>query len=138
MTLKRPEETFVRTTGELSELWRDLMGADGFDFRSLWVIFLATSGELCPTVMPIDDLPDEPDETFLRNLADIARGIQADGLGSVAFLLSRPGPAEMLESDRRWARELARALGDELRTWPVHLATHGRVQVFAPDDLIAA
>ena len=106
--------------------------------RSLWVIFLATSGELCPAVMPIDDLPDEPDETMLGNLADIARTLLDDGLGSVAFLLSRPGPTPMDDSDRRWARTLTQALPRDLRTWPIHLATRDNVQVFALDDLIAA
>lgn len=139
MTLKRPEETFVRTPSQLSELWRDLMGAAGFDGRTLWMIFLEASGRLCPCVVPIDDVPPAPDALLLRNLAGIARSTIEDcGLDSVAFLLARPGPTEMLETDRRWARELTRALPRALRRWPIHLATHGQVHVFALDDLIAA
>lgn len=138
MTLKPPEETFVNSTRELTELWRDLMGTDGFGRRTLWMIFLAANGELCPCVVPIEDLPAEPDERLLGNLANIVRSLLEDGLRSVAFLLSRPGPSQMDDTDRGWARELTRALPRDLRRWPIHLATHGHVQVFALDDLIAA
>lgn len=58
MTLKPPHETFVPTDAELIELWRDLMGSDGFDQRSLWVcpwpIHLATRGSV--RVFAPDDL----------------------------------------------------------------------------------
>lgn len=62
MTLKRPEETFVRTTTELTQLWSDLMGDGGFSCRSVWMVFLAPSGELRAPVVPIDDLPPLPDK----------------------------------------------------------------------------
>src|SRR3954447_9069183 len=47
------------------------------------------------------------------------------------------GPAGMTDADRRWARALLAGFRG-LTRWPVHLATRDRVQVFAPDDLIAA
>lgn len=136
MTLKPPHETFVRTDAELMELWRDLMGAGGFDLRSLWMIFIADTSELQPVVMPFEHLPDEPTPVQLDGFAQVVRGLAADGAGSAALLLSRPGPAQMTESDRRWARGLRAILGPALCRWPIHLATHGRVQVFAPDDLV--
>jgi hypothetical protein len=138
VTLKPPHETFVRTDAELIELWRDLMGSDGFDQRSLWVIFLWPTGEMCRAVMPVDDIPVEPDERLLDGLRQIVGGLIADDVGSAAFLLSRPGSDEMSSADRHWAGALRRTLGPDLCAWPIHLATHGSVRVFAPDDLLAA
>ena len=43
----------------------------------------------------------------------------------------------MLERDRRWARALRAELGDRLASSPIHLATPDRLQVFAPDDVVA-
>lgn len=139
MTLKPPHETFVRTATELTELWQDLMGPGGFARRSLWMIFLAVDGELAPVVVPIDDIPIEPDELLLRNLAEIVGALLTDNsLDSAALLFSRPGPSSMLENDRDWARALLSAFGSRLCVWPVHLATTNRIQVFAPDDLVVA
>lgn len=138
MTLKPPHETFVRSPTELTELWQDMMGPGGFGRRSLWMIFLADSGELAPAVVPIDDIPVEPDELLLRNLGNVVSELLSDGLASAAFLLSRPGPSRMLDEDRHWARALVRVFGPDLCVWPIHLATTDRVDVFAPDDLIAA
>lgn len=138
MTLKRPHETFVHTDDDLFMLWRDLMGAGGFARRSLWMIFFYRDGELAPAITPIDDIPGEPDPAVIGSLARVVEGVVADLPGSVAFLLSRPGPEAMSEEDRRWARALRDTVDPALSPWPVHLATHDRVQVFAPDDLIAA
>ena len=85
--------------------------------------------------MPIDDLPTEPDRKFLRSLMQIVADlVDRASTSSVAMLLSRPGPAVITGPDRRWARALRAELGDRLATWPIHLATPGRVRVFAPDE----
>jgi hypothetical protein len=138
MTLNRPEDTYVRSAAELTELWQDLMGAGGFGRRSLWLIFLYEDRQLSPVVMPIDDIPADPDAEMLTNLATIVAGLADDtGIATTALLLSRPGSDHVTASDRAWARSSAVAFG-ALSPWPVHLATHGRVRVFAPDDLIAS
>jgi hypothetical protein len=43
----------------------------------------------------------------------------------------------MTDADRVWAVEIRERLARHLGPWPVHLATRNRIQVFAPDDLIA-
>jgi hypothetical protein len=138
MTLKPPHQTFVRTNAELTELWTDLMGPGGFSLRSLWMIFIHSDGELAPVVSPIEELPLEPDEQMLHNFRQVINDLTSDTELTAAFLLSRPGPSHLLPGDRRWAAALVRALGPELSPWPIHLATAGRVQVIAPDDLVAA
>jgi hypothetical protein len=138
VTLKPPHETFVHTTDDLFQLWQDLMGPGGFAYRGLWMIFLRPDGELNPVVAPLEGVPVEPDHAAIAALANIVAEVLSDEPGSVAFLLSRPGPSQMLDEDRRWARALRDALGPELARWPVHLATSGRIHVFAPDDLLVA
>ncbi|MGH8960143.1 MAG: hypothetical protein ACRDWT_02885 [Jatrophihabitantaceae bacterium] len=138
MTNTPPPGTPVRNDAELFEVWQSLMGPGGFGVRSIWVIFLDADQRTLPVVVPIDDRPAEPDRLLVGNLAKIVGGlIQSGDAASAALLLSRPGPSHMLDPDRRWARVLHDALGTELSRWPIHLATQDRIQVFAPDDLIA-
>ncbi len=90
-------------------------------------------------VIPIDDLPGQPDDKFVGNLAHIVDSLIREGAAaSVALLLSRPDPEQMRESDREWARALGAALSPRASLWPIHLATRGLVRVFAPDDLAVA
>ena len=139
MTLKQPHETFVRTEAELTALWRDMMGPGGFGTRSIWHVFFDAEGRLAPHIVPIDDIPAEPDKLFLTNLGMVMReSTSGSQIASLAVLLSRPGSPAMTASDRRWARELRSTFGPTLCPWPIHLATRDHVTVFRPDDLIAA
>ena len=128
----------IRSATDLLHAWERLMGQGGFGRSSLWLIFLDADARLQRVIMPIDDLPVLPDDRFVGNLALILGELQDGGeIASTALLLSRPGTAQMTDADRTWARVLRERLA-HVSPWPVHLATRGRVQVFAPDDLIAA
>jgi hypothetical protein len=130
--------TEIRTPAELAAVWQRIMGTGGFARSTLWLIFVDADDCLQRVVMPIDDLPPEPDEQFVGNLVHILTQLhEAGDFASAAMLLSRPGAGEMTGADRRWARALRDALAP-VSPWPLHLATRNRVQVFAPDDLIAA
>lgn len=133
--MTRPQDMIVRTDTDLLALWQRLMGSGGFGRRSIWMVFLDGDGRPQPVVAPIDDIPEQPDQRLLDALAKVIEGLIADGgVASVVLLLSRPGPQDMTGSDRRWARALAPLSPGR----PIHLATADRIQVFAPDDLIAA
>jgi hypothetical protein len=127
----------VRSEADLCRLWQTLMGPGGFGQRTLWLLFLAPDGYPCKVIVPIEDLPAEPDAQFVGNLHSIVTSMGPD-VGTVPLLLSRPGRANMTASDRRWASALRTDAPPEVLRWPVHLATCDRIQVFAPDDLIAA
>jgi hypothetical protein len=130
--------TTIRAEADLYRMWQSLMGSGGFGRRSVWVLFLDRHSRTLPVLMPIDDIPTTPDPRFIHGLATVITGVVTDGeAATAALLLSRPGEAAMTADDRAWARALREAVG-ALSPWPVHLATRERLQVFAPDDLIAA
>ena len=127
-----PHDAIVRTSADLFSLWQSLMGEGGFGRRTLWLVFMYDDGQVSPVIVPIQDIPARPD-ALVANLGAVIAGLRDDGVNSVAMLLSRPGPRAMTDADRAWARTLT-----PLTPWPVHLATADDLQVFAPDDLIAA
>jgi hypothetical protein len=127
-----PRDAIVHTPADLFALWQSLMGHGGFSRRSLWLVFVYEDGHVAPVVIPIEDIPKRPD-VLVANLGSVLAGLADDGVSSTALLLSRPGPRAMTTDDRAWARALA-----PFTPWPVHLATADELQVFAPDDLIAA
>lgn len=134
MTRFSPRDTIVHTTSDLFALWQGLMGEGGFSRRSVWLLFLDEDGRPEPVIVPIDDVPQVPDRRSVNGLATVVSGLIAEGMAaSVALLVSRPGHRGMTEDDRRWARALA-----PVSSWPIHLATADHLQVFAPDDLVAA
>lgn len=115
------------------------MGTRCFDRRSLWLIFLDADGHQSDLIVPIDDIPILPDNRDVAAIADLVGRVREEvGVAQVPMLLSRPGPRDITEGDRRWAAALSAAVRDLHPRWPIHLATRDRVQVFAPDDLIAA
>jgi len=131
----------IRTQHDLRQYWRALMGPLGFSQPLLWLSFVAADGRPTPVLSQIDDLPELPDDHFLGNLMLIAEGVIGHEVpgGSLAVLLSRPGRADLTDSDRAWARGLTTAaLEAGVRMRPVHLANDEEVRIVAPDDLIPA
>lgn len=129
----------VGSDDELTRLWRRLLAAESFEQRSLWVIFLDQYDRTLPVIFPVDDLPDQPDDRLVHNLAAIVDNILATTTAvATAFLLSRPGPENMTDFDRRWARSLLATFAGSSRYGPIHVATRNRVRVIAADDLVAA
>jgi hypothetical protein len=116
------------------------MGSGGFGRRSLWTVWLDEHGMRLPVIVPIDDIPHQPDHLLVDNFIAVIGGV----LGSTeartaAVLLSRPGPSAKSADDRAWAVALiAAARRASVATWPVHIATEDLVQVFAPDDLMSS
>jgi hypothetical protein len=129
----------IHTPQDMYRTWRALMGELGFGRRLLWFGFVSDAGRMAGQLHQVEGLPGEPDALRLDELMRICRD-QVEIIverGSVAFLLSRPGPGRMTDDDRRWARELAAAATRAgVRLQPIHLATDEALRVFAADDLI--
>jgi hypothetical protein len=139
--LSAPEHAVaVHTDADLLVRWRQIMGPWGFGRRSLWVLWFDEDGTQLPVVVPVDDIPEAPDEEFLVNLMHIVEQVLGTGrdacAGSVAMALSRPGSARLTDSDRCWARALrTEAQRSGVRLWPPHLATRGVVRPLTLDDV---
>lgn len=128
----------IRTSHDLFQYWRALMGPLGFAKPRLWLTFITSGDVAVPQLTQVDALPRFPDQLLLINLMTISRSLlDGDPGSSLAVLLSRPGRVDLTASDRAWARGLTSAADDAgVRMRPVHLATDEAVRVFAPDDLI--
>jgi hypothetical protein len=125
----------VTDEASLYELWQTLMGPGGFARRSIWMVFFEPGGRTIPSIQAIDEIPILPVPQFVENLEGIvAQLMDDDGVGSAAFLLSRPGSVSMSSGDRIWARALQNLC--RIGGWPLHLATCDTIRVFAPDDLV--
>ncbi|MBF4462349.1 MULTISPECIES: hypothetical protein [unclassified Rathayibacter] len=78
--------------------------------RSLWPIFLDREGYQLPILYPVDGLPVHPDaEKTERIVATLAKAVAHRDVGSLAFVLERPGRAFLGETDRVFSRHLAAA-----------------------------
>jgi len=107
----------VRTEQDLVQFWAALVGGDGFDRRTLWLVILDDDGRPAPTVVPVDDVPAAPSAADVDAFGQLLRHLE--GFGLPVLLLSRPGPPSVQVHDRQWGRALA---GFAPR-WPIHLAT---------------
>jgi len=60
---------------------------------------------MVPLLIPVEDLPVEPDRPALRGLADLHAAVtDAEGAGlHLAMCLERPGPATSTPDDAAWS-----------------------------------
>ena len=76
--------------------------------QSLWLFFLDRDDKQSPVVVPVEDVPDDPEPDLVGNLcwiiAEVLRGTEPEG--SVIITLTRPGPAVVGEMDRLWHERL--------------------------------
>ena len=77
--------------------------------RQVWVMLLDRDSKPLPIVMPVE-LDDEPDSDNVAGYADMLRCLSWD-FESVTLVLTleRPGPADIVDNDRRWLRLLLEA-----------------------------
>ncbi len=102
--------------------------------RQLWIMFVDGDDHQVPVVVPISDLPRNPDRRGLTALTAVLGGMRAElatdrGPGSVIFTRERTGNDAVIPLDRAWADALAdacRTAGVVLRG--VYLSTSGGVQ----------
>lgn len=121
----------------LTRMWRSLTAESTWTTRELWLSILV-DGEPTPVLVPIEDIPAEPDPSGIDGLMQLCTHFTDDpGTTTFAFLLLRPGTGALADGDRRWAAalvEAARAAGVVLE--PVHHASTVRVEPFRSDDLV--
>lgn len=126
----------LRTDADLRRWARFISGGLNPLRRTLWVMFLDRDDKPVPTVLPIDGIPDLPDEEASRmahNLSKIGQDM-APG-GAVVLMLERPGVMRRAAADDAWHSMLRRELtAAGMRVRAMFLAAGGQVETFALDD----
>jgi hypothetical protein len=134
MTTQQPTDLPpLRTEHDVLARVRRLVGHAITD-RQLWLMFVDGDDRQAPVVVPISDLPRNPERRGLGALTAVLAGMReqlgtAHGPGSVIFTRERPGQDAVLPLDRAWATALTdvcRTAGVALRG--VYLSTSGGVQ----------
>lgn len=82
--------------------------------RALWLFFLDADGRQNEVVVPIDCIPDLPDPQLAGTVCHVVSRLLSDADrdgpdgpdGSVIITLSRPGIADLGDTDRRWLQAL--------------------------------
>ncbi len=78
--------------------------------RSLWLFFFYPDGTQAPVVVPLDDMPEMPDEDDAEVAFHLLRHFYGldDGGNDLSFVLviCRDGTLERTDSDRQWLRML--------------------------------
>jgi len=105
--------------------------------RQVWLIMLDQQSCPLPIVMPTD-VDDEPHPDDVTGFAEMLNCISMDFKApTVVLTLERPGPAQLVDRDRRWMRVLREAcvaLGSPFRG--PYLLLGDRVQQVPPDDYV--
>ena len=115
----RPHPTVpVTSDAELTERWRALLQLDGPPSRrTLFLAWLRPDGTMVPLLMPVEDVPLEPDRGALGNLVTVhatvaeTEDVHPDEL-HLALLLERHGPAGLSPDDHAWCSAVEALLRD--------------------------
>ena len=98
----------VTSDAELTERWRGLLHLDGPPSdRRLFLAWLRADGTMVPLLVPVEELPFEPDRVAIGNLAELHAAV-TDSEGAaptelhLAMCLERPGPAAPGPDDAAW------------------------------------
>jgi hypothetical protein len=118
MTTRPHPSTPVRDDAELTERWRALLQLDGPPSRrSLFLAWLRPDGTMVPLLIPVDDVPLEPDRAALANLIQVhATVAESEGMEPaelhLAMLLERRGPAGLSPDDHAWCSAIEAVVRD--------------------------
>lgn len=124
----------LTTDAEIEDRVLALIGTAGH--RQLWLMFLDSDDGQLPVVIPLDDLPREPNraetDVLVGHLAGILAQVRAVQL---VLVWERPGRGRLTERDQAWARALAANCARRGVRLRAQLLSHTRgVTILAPED----
>ncbi|HEX4830543.1 MAG TPA: hypothetical protein VH478_05560 [Trebonia sp.] len=102
----------VRTDEDVLARVAEVLGPEARLVPALWLFFLDPAGVQSSLIMPIDDIPQYPDEEDGESLFAMLSRIFGPGGPdySVVITLGRDGPAALTGSDRCWLELLQRGI----------------------------
>lgn len=132
-------DTHVPLTSDIliEERVRDLIGRA--NQRQLWLLFIDERNMQLPLIVPIDQLPSDPDPIATSAVVDNVVQLM-DDIGAVGLILvwERYGQSQLNRQDLAWARSLATACVDARVGLRAMLLSHrSGVRWIAPDDYFA-
>lgn len=100
----RTDEDILRQVGRL-------IPPQSRDWRSMVLFFLDGDSRTLPVVIPVDDMPEDPEPALIENLCWIlAQVLGEQGPdASVVIMLTRPGAGEPDSADLTWRDRLGDA-----------------------------
>lgn len=132
-------EAPIHTQADLERTWRTLMTPLGFGGYSCWLMMLEPDRRPIPQLTEIEDTDRVPNAAEADGLAHVLGRLAADGIGSVAFLRTRPGRDGVTPRDRRYAAVLYDAARRaDLPIEVVHLANDVDLWPLPMDDVTMA
>jgi hypothetical protein len=81
--------------------------------RALWLFFFYSDGTQAPVIVPLDDMPDMPEEDDAEVAFHMLRhfyGMSEDDDLAFVLTICRDGTPELTNSDRQWLRVLQRGI----------------------------
>jgi hypothetical protein len=122
-----------RTDEDILSAIGQLIPPGSRDWQSL-VLFFLDGDRTLPVVVPIDDVPEDPEPAVLENLCWILSQVlgEHEPDASVVIMLTRPGTAEPDSTDLIWRKRVAEAAaGRGVRVRLMCLATPGGLRALA-------
>jgi hypothetical protein len=103
-----PDGDPIRTDAEVLHRIGQLIDPAARMQQGLWLFFLDRHARQMPVVVPIDDVPDDPEPELVGNLCWIIAEVLGDAEpeGSVVIALTRAGVAQAEGADLRWHEHL--------------------------------
>ena len=121
-----PLDDPLHTDGDILRRIGQLIPPESREWRSLVLFFLDRDARTLPVVVPVDDVPEDPEPAVIENLCWILSQVlgEQEPDASVVIMLTRPGAAEPDSADLIWHKRLSdAAAGQGVRVRLICLAT---------------
>jgi hypothetical protein len=105
--------TLITSVAELSVWWAEVLSESDDDGRRLSMMWLDGQGRMLARVLSLDGIPPLPHPTVIQAVLQIHAALAEPPEAAdchLAFALSRPGNASIVDEDRAWAAALEAAM----------------------------
>ena len=132
-----PLDNPLRTDEEILDRIGQLIQPESREWRSLVLFFLDGAARTLPVVVPVDDVPEDPEPAIIENLCWILSQVlgKQEPDASVVIMMTRPGEAKAAATDLIWRDRLASAAaGQGVRVRLICLATPDGLLTLSADQ----
>lgn len=103
--------------------------------HQLWFLFLDENQVQLPQMIPLDDLPNAPDDSVHDLARAMGQAMEVAGAGSILVVIERYASSALTAADIAWARGIHRAFDlEEIELRGILLSHNRGVRWVAQDD----